>query len=222
MPLPQFVQCVGVNEIAGASATTTASITATAGNLLVAAVRWGGASTDTLTFSDNSGSNTWANTSDKVEISGFLGGMGYAANVAGGTYTVTATTSPSGTFRALIVAEYSGIQKISPLNVGTATTANTTTSVTSSAFSTSRANELVIMATSYTFNNDLYTGGLIGSLNGTLRVDNSDDFGLMDRVINPIETNITATMNESGGTQNWVAMVASFFPENFVTAWLTA
>lgn len=88
----------------------------TAGNLLVAFATTDGSATFTFT----SPGATWTTVASFLETtSGQHIAIGYAANVPGGSTTVTATFGAAGNFNTLIVAEYSGVDTVSPLDTNT-------------------------------------------------------------------------------------------------------
>ncbi len=131
--------------------TTSATITLpgnpTAGNLLVAWIRGGTATGDTLGISD--GSNTWTATPDGANVgdSSDTHEMFYAANCAGGATTFTITQSQSGHSLRVIIAEFSGVQTSSPINDhGTASGSSATSSVTTAGTSTAIGDLVVTCA----------------------------------------------------------------------------
>ncbi|MCW2763240.1 MAG: hypothetical protein JWR85_3441, partial [Marmoricola sp.] len=140
---PTFVQSITVGSTA--SATTTAStFTTTAGNLIVVSLSFASTGT-TFTCTDDRG-DTFSNAA-QVTSSGQTAGICYAANVAGGSTTVTVTYGAASTYRAIILSEYSGVATSNPVdvtsvNTGTATTA--TDNVTSNIATTTQTGNLIV------------------------------------------------------------------------------
>jgi hypothetical protein len=91
------------------AATAGVSVTATAGHTLVAIVD-AATATGTISVSDNSGSNTWTT---RIACSPVINGLTFtiatADNVAGGTYTVTQTSTGSSFFNTNVF-DISGLQ----------------------------------------------------------------------------------------------------------------
>jgi len=97
---------------AAATATTiTVTLTPTAGNLLVFAVAGDSLDTTSIALSDNLGShNTFTQiATDLVSVADQRCAWYFAENCKGGATTFTATFSATTRFRAIYVAEYSGI-----------------------------------------------------------------------------------------------------------------
>lgn len=111
-----FVQ-QNANDAAASVATITVTLTPTAGNLLVFAITGDSADTSSIALSDNLGShNTFTQIgTDLVTTNAQRCAWWFAANCKGGATTFTATFSTSTRFRAIYVAEYSGIATASPL-----------------------------------------------------------------------------------------------------------
>lgn len=101
---------------AASSATITVTLTPTAGNLLVFAITGDSADTTSIALSDNLGThNTFSQIgTDLVTGNAQRCAWWFAVNCKGGATTFTATFSTGTRFRAVYVAEYSGIATASP------------------------------------------------------------------------------------------------------------
>jgi hypothetical protein len=151
-----------------------------AGNLIVAVASWG--TNSTMTCSDTQG-NTY--TTLPVQFDGPNSqalGMCYAANIAGGNVTVTATFGASSGYRRLIVHEYTGIAA-NPFDGTAGNIANGTTvanNVTTTAITTTAAGDLIFAAVM----DDAGLTGVTGGTNFTLRTTlNGTDLATEDRVL---------------------------------------
>ena len=123
----QLLMCWGTNSVAGSAGTITVAVTPTGGtgHSLVSVASSGTNTTDT--WSDNSGSNSWATISALTANHSPNGWAqdAHSDNAVGGSYTVTVTFGVNATFRAVTVCEISGLISVSPLDT-TASTANAT------------------------------------------------------------------------------------------------
>jgi hypothetical protein len=110
-----FVQQNSADNAASA-ATITVTLTPTAGNLLVFAATGDSADTASIAFSDNLGThNTFTQIgTDLVTGNAQRCAWYFAANCKGGATTFTVTFSTGTRFRAVYVAEYSGITTTTP------------------------------------------------------------------------------------------------------------
>jgi hypothetical protein len=105
--------CWGTNQQSGSATTITQSITPIggSGHVLIAMSR-SGTSLTSIAFTDNSGSNTWANLASltgAIQGTSLYSQAAYAANIAAGSYTVTATFGTTQQFRGIYVCEISGL-----------------------------------------------------------------------------------------------------------------
>jgi hypothetical protein len=116
---PALVGCWSTAENSGGSATTVTAVTPTggSGHILIGFTRWGSNLSDTVTFSDNSGSNTWtAIVNGGNKTTNVAAAEGYVQNPAGGTYNVTFTYSSNTSYRSGSVCEFSGLATSSSLD----------------------------------------------------------------------------------------------------------
>lgn len=209
---PAFVACTGTNEQAAGATTVTVSVTPTggSGHLLVAYGRNGGAATNTIT--DNSGSNTWIAVSPEIAFDfGNSARMWYAMNAVAGTYTVTDTLGTSQGSRAITVCEYSGIATASALDTSTTVAcAFQGVTCTTGVFTTTNANDLIVLFTSAGCTTCIYAGGPIGGVTATVRATNANDIGMEDLNVSSIQTGITANITMSTGSNAFGMSLGAF------------
>ena len=161
-----FVQTAGLSNNGGGGNIAAAFNAATnAGNLIVAAVSWGDPSS--LTCSDSQGNvYTTATTQYDSAMNQSLG-ICYAANIKGGTDTVTAGFSGNPGYRRILTHEYSGILAGNPIDAVAKNISNGTTaanSVTSTAANTS--------------NTDLIFGAVMNDSGNLLNIQAGTNFTL--------------------------------------------
>lgn len=185
----------------GGSTTIQLAFTAgvTAGNLIFAHV--GSENQNASACSDNQG-NRYSPVADSVTyFDTSRHRQFYAIATTGGSVTVTCTFAASAPWRALTIAEYSGVSTSAPLHLtnhatgasGTLNSGNVTTTV---------ANVLLIGAGS-TWDSNSFTAGT----NYTLR-SSAGPQGLEDRIVSATGT-FGATMNQSANL-NWGMRIAAF------------
>jgi hypothetical protein len=190
----------------------TSSITTTTGNTLIVCTRTGVPLPTTVT-SISDGTNTFTKA---VEVTGQDPNMSiwYAKNITGVSGAITVTFANSSNYGWIYVAEYSGLDKTAPLDAsgsGTNNGAGGTTNLTSSAFSTAVAGELVFLGAGQN-NFDTYTAGTDFTLiEGSIH-DASGNYGGVEQYIpagtlSSYTAHITAT-----GTDQYTVVWASFQP----------
>ena len=150
------VQSVGLAESSSASTIALAyGSNVTAGSGLVATIGWHCASAETISGVADSQTQTWTQAGTTRTVAS-LGGdwciaVFYFANSAAGANTVTATISGSVDERTIAVHEYSGLATSSMLDQttgqGQVDPGTGTDAVTSTAVTTTAANELIFGAT---------------------------------------------------------------------------
>ena len=121
---------------------------ALAGNLIVAAVSMGGATS--MTCSDTQG-NTYTTLPVQYDsVNDQALGVCYAPNIKAGATTVTATFPTNVTYyRRLIIHEYSGLAQVNPVDITVATIASGTTAannISTTAGMTTSSNDLIFAA----------------------------------------------------------------------------
>ncbi|HEX7963148.1 MAG TPA: hypothetical protein VF466_01010, partial [Candidatus Saccharimonadales bacterium] len=149
------VQSTSTAPVGGATTVSVAyASNTTAGNMLVAVVAWDLGTTSSVTCSDSAG-NAWTTAVTKLDPTAGGGNndglvVCYAPNIVGGADTVTATFGASSVSRYLLIHEYSGAAKVSPVDT-TASNVNAgatgTDAVTSTTSPTSQGGDLIFGAT---------------------------------------------------------------------------
>lgn len=163
---------MAVNRVQGTTgsatgATTTVTLTFSAGNLLTCSVQ-GGATTDTLSASDNNG-NTWQSPPDTITDASLGNAIGfpYAMNCNAGSTIVTgnASANNAGHTIRIIVDEWSGCATTSALRDhggNDQTTASATSGSVTTAGTAALVGDLVMcslnMGTNSTFSAGTWTG----------------------------------------------------------------
>ena len=169
-----------------------------AGNFLVAmTVTTSGSSV--TTFSDNNG-GTWVTDIDGQDAGdGNTLSIGHSANHGAGSTTITASPSP-GAAAFIIIAEYSGIETSSPLDVSAWQVVSGSSYSSGNTAATAAANELVI-GTSY----DVGLGILSAGSGFTLREAPVVSFGLEDKDSGGVGVQ-SATWTTTVGSGNKIAL----------------
>ena len=141
---PTFVQS-RANEVTSGSTNSLAFSSAnTAGNLIVVYVLW--SNTGAVTLSDSRG-NSYASAAGRTTWgSNWSAQVFYAKNVAAGANTVTATFATAiNSFGAIHIHEYSGIDKLNPVDV-TRSATGTSSAMSSGPLATTNATDLLFAA----------------------------------------------------------------------------
>ena len=200
-----YVQGSSTTVSNGGCGGTTNSLTVTANDMLVmicanrqSAI--GGTISDTASDSFSLVASTSDNSANSLS-------MYLVAHANGGT--MTANYQPSGcpNTPACVLLEYTGTNTTNAFDVASGSAPATTgiRPITSLAATTSLANELMV--------NYVYTvsGTALTANNGTLRITNttSNAFYSQDSVV-ASPSAYTSTMDESGGTYNWISLQAAF------------
>ena len=205
--VPAYVQ--GATMTSDSSSNTIArafTASTTVGNLIVAAVSWG--SSAAVTCSDNRG-NAYAVAATAYDSTNNQSlAICYAAGIAGGTTTVTATFSGSAPYLRMAVHEYSGIATSNALDVTAKNTANGTTAanaITSTAAMTTASGDLIFGAVMDTAGTTTIAAGT--GFTQRLSVNNKD-LATEDRV-QPTAGSAAATQT-FGRAQRYIAMMGAF------------
>jgi hypothetical protein len=119
---PTFVQARAKEVRSGTTSSLAFTSANTAGNLVVVYVLWSNAGS--VSVSDSRG-NGYASAVARVTWkSNWSAQVLYAKNVAGGTNTVTATFATAiNSFADIYIHEYSGVDKVNPVDVARSATA---------------------------------------------------------------------------------------------------
>jgi hypothetical protein len=203
-----FVQAVAPGYMPDTS--RSATITETAGNLLVVAVYWN-ADSATIGVSDTAG-NTYLST---PEINSPGGGWGtqvqlfYAQNIVGGSNTVTVSQSTGTHPLGLFLLEYSGIRTSNALDVSTGQIAPfSTSSMSTGNMTTTGTTDLVVAL----FNDTSFGSASITPGAGfNTRAQDTNFISMVEDNgpgVGPGTINPTATLPSP--TQTWAATTASF------------
>jgi glucose/arabinose dehydrogenase/PKD repeat protein len=141
---PAFVQTRSREVTSGTTNALAFTSANTAGNLIVVAVVWNNTGAVTVT---DSRANTYTSAVGRTTWgSGWSAQVFYARNIGGGTNTVTATFATAVTsFGDLYLHEYSGVDKVSPVDVTRAAT-GTASAMSSGAVTTGNAADLLFAA----------------------------------------------------------------------------
>jgi glucose/arabinose dehydrogenase len=141
---PTLVQS-RANEVTSGSTNSLAFSSAnTAGSLIVVFVLWSNAGA--VSLSDSQGNGYASATGRTTWGSNWSAQVFYARNVAAGADTVTATfATPISSFGAIHIHEYSGIDKLSPVDVARSAT-GTSSAMSSGPLATTNATDLLFAA----------------------------------------------------------------------------
>jgi hypothetical protein len=164
--------CFGTNEQGGSATTVTVSVNPTggSGHILIAFAsgagpQFSGPIISSISFTDNSGSNTWNNLTNTLSYTGtaLYSALGYASNVVAGPYTLTATFSGSTPFRSVFACEFSGLATSSVLDAsapGIQTGGGTATAYAGTISTT--GNDLVFQAVRAVNSTSTFAAGTMG------------------------------------------------------------
>jgi hypothetical protein len=201
------------NSNYGGGTTTTPSADAfsvSAGNLIVAAMRFPIITTESVTSVTDTAGNTYQAASgaadttpgnDRIEIWYAMNTTANASNV------ITFHMSTGASFWSIVAAQYSGIATSSAFDAAASGEDGLgNTSVTSGAFSTAQADELIVGAAQSTGSGTWSAGtGLTNA-----RVTDGDGIaGLADKIVSATQSSVTATMTSTVTNSKSIA-VATF------------
>ncbi len=191
----------GTNQTASTfPSIATGAFAATAGNLIVAVARVGNAADLPSLLTDTAG-NTYVRAISQLN-SGTPATLSiwYAKNILGnGSNVVTAKFPQNEPFSGIITLQYSGADKVVPLDITTGANAAVTGS-----FSTRAGNEVIVCGASANSVTQTLTAGLIGGSGSTLeRADGAaaaEMMGVEDLLVTAVQSSITAAMTGLGAT----------------------
>jgi len=196
---PAFVQAKDVRAFSGKTATVTFSANSTQGNLIVAYVIWD--NTGTVSISDTAGNSyvsavgptRWHSNRYSVQIF-------YAKNIAAGSTRVTATFGTTLTaFGSIYITEYSGLDRVAPLDA-TAAGTGSSASMSSGSASTTTSSGLL-------FGAGVSDGSVTNPGTGfTARATSYGDL-TMDRIVTAAGS-YSATARSSSGA--WAMQMVAF------------
>jgi len=174
----------------------------TAGNLNVVAVGWNDGTAVVNSVVDSKGNVYGLAVGPTKRTTLLTQSIYYAKNIAAGTNSITVNFNVGAQFVDLRVAEYSGIDITSPLDVATGTS-GTNNSATSGSVTTTNANDLIVGA------NMVFTSNVGPGTGFTQRFNTTPDGDLFeDKVVTAVGAQ-TATAPLSGAGA-WVMQLAAF------------
>lgn len=196
-----------------AASVATSTFAAATGNLIVVFARQGLSATATLTPIDTAG-NVYTLISYVSLGAGDRAGLWYAKNtVANASNAVTAIWQVSGVntampFTAVSAIQYSGLSTTAPLDISNTATASGVGTVTSPAFTTTAANEVVVAGATA---NALGNAYVADTGNGyAIRTQDASPIQAMeDKIVSVIQTAATVSMS-TGTNPQWEFALASF------------
>lgn len=207
-----FVNSTTGGNSSGSPVATIAAAAAshTAANCLAVSVSWYAAGVTISSVTDTAGNTYTART--RVDVPGYDDRLQifYAYNISGNaSNVVTATFSASAPYVAIAVEQYSGILTTgTPYDTEASGTDNLTTqTLTSGAFTTSQADELIYVAL-YAPNPTSLTAGSGYTLRENLF--NGSSAGVEDKIVASIQTSVTATATTQVLVSRWAIAVATF------------
>jgi hypothetical protein len=177
----------------------------TLGNLNVVFVGWDDATATVSSVTDTAG-NTYSLAANPVVQSGNASQVVYYAKnifgAAAGANTVTVTFSVAANYPDVRIAEYSGLDTVSPLDVSAGAQATNTSTSNSGSVTTTSANDLLVGG-NYVASETTQAG-----TNYTSRGINQDSDILEDRIVTATGSyNATATLDKN---QWWIMQMVAF------------
>ena len=207
--VPAFVQAnAAVPQTNQTTVTVTYTGAQTAGNTNILAIGWNNATSNITSVVDSAG-NVYQLAVPTARGSGLSQAIYYASNIkaaAAGTNTVTVTFNTSTPYVDIRALEYSGLDPVSPFDVG-ASSSGISATASSGSVATTAAHELIFAA-------GMTTGIFSGAgASFTTRIITSPDGDIAeDRFVTSTGTySATASL---GGSSAWVMQVAAFKAAN--------
>ena len=207
--VPAFVQAnAAVPQTNQTTVTVTYTGAQTAGNTNILAIGWNNATSNITSVVDSAG-NVYQLAVPTARGSGLSQAIYYASNIkaaAAGTNTVTVTFNASTPYVDIRALEYSGLDPVSPFDVG-ASSSGISATASSGSVATTAAHELIFAA-------GMTTGIFSGAgASFTTRIITSPDGDIAeDRFVTSTGTySATASL---GGSSAWVMQVAAFKAAN--------
>lgn len=162
------------SDITGSSVTsiaTNAQDTTVSGiNFAVCGIRVGSNVVSVGGVTDTAGNTYTALSVTNTVAAGHRNELWYAYNLTGSASNVVTATFPSQAFDSIICNYYSGVLAIgSPADTHAEATGGAGTTLTSSAFTTATAGELIVSFMSADTLSNSFTGGAVGANTGTVR-----------------------------------------------------
>ena len=194
-----FVQVAAATPQAPQSVVTRSYLqNQTGGDLNVVVVGWND-TTSTITGVTDSAGNSYALAVPLARGSGISQAMYYAKNIAGGANTVTVTFNQPAAYVDLRVAEYGGVDRVSPLDGSASMAGNTATASSGNLATTARG--LVVGA-------GTTTGGFSSAGAGfTSRIITNPDLDILEDQVTTVAGTYSATAPQGG---NYVMQAVGF------------
>lgn len=207
-----FVTSASGNNYSGSNGTpAAAAFVATAGHLIVVAIRYFQGAGETITSVTDTAGNTYQVAPGAVHTDG--GGnhieLWYAMNISGhATNVVTANMSATVPYWSLVAAEYSGLATTSAFDAATSgEEVLGGTDVVSGAFSTAQADELIFAGATVNAASGVWS---VGTGLTTVRDQDSQNVtAIADKIVSSTQASVTATMTSTLTTAKMI-VVATF------------
>lgn len=197
------------SDTSGTSATTVAiaATSLTTGNLIVVGIRWNSPGGESIISVSDTASNGYIAGPITENIDLDVVQIYYAANVTGnGSNVVTVNFSGIVPYRAANSIQYSGCAVSSPGDAQADGISHANVTVTSSSFTTTVADEVIVAAATISTLGDTWTAG-----SGYTDVIEDSGASLMmeEKIVSSIQTGVTATA-DSGTTTDKAIVVMTF------------
>jgi hypothetical protein len=205
-----FVNASNTAEIAAASTTNSVTLNVSSTNLIVIACRSGGTDILASSVSDAPLNNTWNLAAAKSD-GGSVGAVSIFYTISNGSSVsdkITCTYPSAVQWLSNNVVQYSGVAQSNPLDATSTISVGGQGNVTSTAFTTTQANEVIIAFASQATNNTTFAAGN----NYTLRAGNESGADQMaeDWITTSIQSNQVAGASSADTTDPWIMDVATF------------
>ncbi|HXJ71972.1 MAG TPA: YDG domain-containing protein, partial [Candidatus Dormibacteraeota bacterium] len=199
----------GANQVTSFNVTVPAAAN---GNTLIAVISTRGASADRVSSLNQTGA-TWSRASQAANANGTTTEIWYAPNVSGAGTTVTINLAAS-LRAAAVMMEYSGVLTAAPVDQTASGTGSSTSPVTGTTPTTTRASELWIGGIGFisstptlgTILNSFASIGPSASTNGTA-ANNAKVYAL-EKIVT--ETGIAASGGTLSASAQWAGAMATF------------
>jgi hypothetical protein len=191
-----------------AASLTTGTFAATAGDLLVVAVRIAGFTSAAPTISDTALDTFTPIASVAVRDPSLY--LFYAKNINGNAANAVTATFDNIQYDWLYVVQYSGVDPTAPLDLGGATT-DSGTDLTTDAFSTAASGEVVVVFASQNTISTFTAGADFTLVDGSIGTDTYSYGGAEEYITGTSLSSYTAHITASVGAPNSIAW-ASFKP----------
>jgi hypothetical protein len=193
-----FVNATALFNAGSATTVVSSAFNLTATNLTIVSVRFGTTSNFVLSMTDTAG-NIYRQ-AGKIRTVSLAGQeVWYCANCAGNaSNAVTATFNAADSSRGIAVAQFSGLATVSPLDVLINDAKSSGANITSSAFTTAVADEVVVACFTIAATGSTWTasGGYTVAVQ-----DASNVQAILYQIFSSIQTGVTVTGTETDASQ---------------------